>query len=142
MRISIRQLFLIALLLAAVLAAGARLAHAQGAVTNPTAIEFTSPDHTAVVSYNVCFYTSATATQPFRCNSVPVTQATVVNPTSGIYRLARSTWQNGLNNRTDYWPKVSAVGSLLASAEVAPLNAPFSFRLDPAPRLTDVTIVP
>jgi hypothetical protein len=139
----LRGIVILACLVGAFVAATCKLASAQapGSIVNPSFIEFGSADHSSVIHYKVCFYPSATATTAFRCNDVPVSAATQVS--AGVYRIPRSAWSIGLTARTDYWPKVAAVGSTLASAEVAPVTAPFSFRLDPAPAApTTVTLVP
>lgn len=139
MRISYRQIFIIALLAAAAVIAGARLASAQA--VNPSALQFTSVDHGNVITYRVCFYPSATATTPARCTDVPV--AAAVFQSAGVYRIPRSAWETGLTPNVNYWPRINAVGTSASSGEVAPLVSPFSFKLDPAPRaVTDVILVP
>ncbi len=138
---TVRSLLCWLLLIVAVLVASARLAHAQA--TNPTAIEFTSPDHTTtnLVGYRICFYPSATSTNFLHCNDVPKDLAQ--SQGNSVYRLLRATWASGLSNNVEYWPRVIARSASIGSAEVAPLNAPFSFRLDPAPRpVSNVTLVP
>lgn len=138
MRISFRQLFLIAVLAAAAIVAGARLAHAQA--TNPSAIQFESADHGSVTFYEVCFYPSATSTTVIRCNQVPITQVSLVSGTT--YRIPRASWSANLPINTDLFPKVRILAANdFVGAEVAPSVAPFSFRLVPRP-VTSVTLVP
>lgn len=142
MRFSYRTIFKIALLAAATVVAGARLAHGQAPV-NPTAIEFTSLDHAQVNAYQVCVYPNATSTTVIRCNTVPVTQAVQVSGT-GVYRLPRATWQAEMPTGVDLYPRVRTVhGDNVLGAEVAPTVAPFTFRLQPPPRpVTNVILVP
>jgi hypothetical protein len=143
MRLTFRQICIVALLTAAALVAGTRIASAQTPAVNPSAIEFVSSDHTntVLVGYRVCFYGSATSTTSLRCNDVPKAQAVLVSATT--YRLPRATWVAGLANATNYWPRVSALGTTGNAAEVAPLADPFSFRLEPAPQaVTDVKLIP
>lgn len=142
MRVSYRQLFLIIMLAAAAFVAGVRVAHAQA--VNPSSIEFTSIDHAKVTHYRVCFYASASATTALRCNDVPVSAA--VSQGGMVYRIPRSAFATGLVDRTDYWPRVRAVSTLdgESASEVAPLNTPFSFRLQPPPPrdVSGVILVP
>lgn len=136
----IRAATIVLCLTLAFVAATCKVASAQGA-TNPLAIDFESPDHTQVNFYDVCFYPSATATTPTRCNRVPVTQVTGPSST-GLYRIPRAAWQTGLPFDTELFPKVRTVhGEERLGAEVAPTVAPFSFSLRVRP-VTRVTLVP
>lgn len=137
----IRGMFILACLVAAFVAATCKVANAQA--VNPRFLEFSSQDHSAVGTYRVCFYPSATSTTPARCNDVPVAAAVFQSGTT--YRIPRAAWETNLTPGTDYWPKVRAIGSngVESVGEVGPTTTPFFFRLLPAPRdVTGVILVP
>jgi hypothetical protein len=133
-------LFLVLFLAAAALVAGARVAHGQA--VNPSAIEFTSLDHSQIGTYRVCFYASATATQAIRCTDVPV--AAAVGQGGSVFRIPRAAWQTGLSNDVNLYPKVGGIGTNGVETQlVAPATSPFFFILRARPRdVSDVLLVP
>ncbi len=125
---------------AAVIAATCKVS-AQAPAVNPLAIEFTSLDHSTVNIYRLCVYPNATSTTPTRCVDVPVTQVVPMSAPN-VYQLPRSTWAANMPFNTDLWPRVAAIGPAdVATPEVAPLNVPFSFRLQVRP-VSNVRLVP